>query len=818
MVMGNEPTASPPDGLTRVQIPVEGMTCAACQVRVQRALTRVPGVADATVNLLAHQASVRFDASRVRPEELVAAIQRTGYDARLEAPIVDLVAEQEARDRADAIEYQDLRRKAIASGIAGAVAMVASMPLMAPPLDSAGLAHAPAMTDPLMRWVMTTVHPILSEVTPWLYAVDRGLLSWGLLLLTAAVMAWAGRHFYVRAWRSGRHGGADMNTLVAVGTGAAFLYSLVATAAPGVFLRRGLAPDVYFEAVILIIALILTGRAFEARAKRRTSGALRALVGLQPRTARVVRDGQEQDVAVEDVVTGDLVKVRPGERLPVDGRVEEGASSVDESMLTGEALPVYKAPGDAIIGGTVNGTGAIAYRATTLGASSVLARIVRLMRDAQATRAPIQDLADRISAVFVPVVIAIALVTLFAWWLLGGEGAIVRGFAAAVTVLIIACPCAMGLAVPTAVMVATGKGAELGVLIKGGDALQRTAELTTVAFDKTGTLTEGKPVVTHVRWADGVDASEVLALAAAVERASEHPLAAAVIAHASMQGARGSPVASAFQATAGRGAKASVDGYDVRVGSARFLTESGIDVSAISGDADAWAEHGVSVVFIAIDGEAAGALGVSDPIKAGAADVVRRLHDLGMRVVLLSGDTPATARAIGRTAGIDDVVGGVLPEGKVAEIRRRQDAGAVVAMVGDGINDGPALAQADIGIAMGTGTDVAMAASDVTLVRGDVAGVPQVVDLARRTLATMRQNLFWAFVYNVVGIPIAAGVLYPSTGLLLSPIIASAAMAFSSVSVVSNSLRLRHARIHPRASTFALRATADKSLDGGQAA
>ena len=608
--MSPEPAALPPDALTRVQIPVEGMTCAACQVRVQRALTRVPGVADASVNLLAHQASVRFDASRVRPEELVAAIQRTGYDARLETPVVDLVAEQEARDRADAIEYLDLRRKAIASGVAGAVAMVASMPLMAPPLDAPGHGHAlPPITDPLMRWVMATVHPALSEMAPWLYAVDRRLLSWALLLLTAAVMAWAGRQFYVRAWRSGRHGGADMNTLVAVGTGAAFLYSLVATAAPGIFVRRGLAPDVYFEAVILIIALILTGRAFEARAKRRTSGALRALVGLQPRTARVVRDGVEQDVAVEDVVTGDLVRVRPGERLPVDGRVEEGTSSLDESMLTGESLPVYKAAGDAVIGGTVNGTGAIVYRATTLGASSVLSRIVRLMRDAQATRAPIQDLADRISAVFVPVVIGIALVTLLVWWLFGGEGAIVRGFAAAVTVLIIACPCAMGLAVPTAVMVATGKGAELGVLIKGGDALQRTAELTTVAFDKTGTLTEGRPVVTHARWVDGVDAGEALALGAAVERASEHPLAAAVIAHASEQGARGTPVASDFQATAGRGAQARVDGRDVLVGSARFLTESGIDIGAVGADADAWAQQGASVIFVAVDGVAVGSPG-----------------------------------------------------------------------------------------------------------------------------------------------------------------------------------------------------------------
>jgi Cu+-exporting ATPase len=784
--------------LTEVQIPVEGMTCAACQARVQRALVRVPGVEEASVNLLAHRASVRFDPARARPEDLVQAIERTGYGARLEAPVVDLVAEQATRDRADEAEYRDLRRKAVASGAAGALAMLASMPLMAPVAgQSAGDAGhgAHEITDPLMRWVMTTVHPSLSSAAPWLYAIDRSLLAWMLLVLTAVVMAWAGRHFYVRAWRAGRHGGADMNTLVAVGTGAAFLYSLVATVSPGIFLRRGLMPDVYFEAVILIIALILTGRAFEARAKRRTSSALRALVGLQPRTARVLRDDSELDVAVEAVMTGDLVRVRPGERLPVDGLVETGTTSVDESMLTGESVPVFKQAGDVVIGGTVNGTGTVTYRATTLGASSVLSRIVRLMRDAQATRAPIQDLADRISAVFVPTVMALAVATLILWWAVGGQGALVRGFAAAVTVLIIACPCAMGLAVPTAVMVATGKGADLGILIKGGDALQRTGELTTAVFDKTGTLTEGRPAVTREWWREGVDQTEALGLVAAVERASEHPLAAAVVAHASTRGADAAHVVTAFQAHAGRGAQATVAGREVLVGSARLLDEAHIDTTTLLPRADDWSADGASVVLVAIDGVAVGVLGVADPIKPGAPEAIRRLRALGIHVVLLSGDTAATARAVATRVGIDDVVAGVLPEGKVAEIGRRQAAGEVVAMVGDGINDGPALARADIGIAMGTGTDVAMAASDVTLVRGDIAGVAQVIDLSRRTLRTMRQNLFWAFVYNVTGIPIAAGVLYPATGLLLSPVIASAAMAFSSVSVVTNSLRLRQARI-----------------------
>jgi Cu+-exporting ATPase len=784
---------TPLEALTHVQIPVEGMTCAACQARVQRALARVPGVSEASVNLLAHRASVRFDARRIAPEALVAAIKATGYDAHLEAAVVDLLAEQEARDRADAREYRHLRGKALASLAAGLVAMVASMPLM----TAVAGAHAHGVADPLMQWVMTTMHPAMRRWLPWLYAIDRDTLAWALLLLTAAVMGWAGRQFYVRAWRSGRHGGADMNTLVAVGTAAAFLYSAVATVAPGLFLRRGLTPDVYFEAVILIIALILVGRTFEARAKRRTTNALRALAGLQPKSARVLRDAAELDVPIDEVIVGDVVVVRPGERLPVDGLVQRGTSSVDESMLTGESLPVFKQAGDRVIGGTVNGTGSLTYRATTLGAAGTLAQIVRLMRDAQATRAPIQDLADRISAVFVPVVMVLAVATFVAWWLVGGDGGWVRGLASAVTVLIIACPCAMGLAVPTAVMVATGRGAELGVLIKGGDALQRTGELSTVVFDKTGTLTEGKPVVTQVHWlsAEGVP---LLGLVAAVERHSEHPLAAAIVAHAREAGVQVHEV-SDFVAEAGRGARATVDGRTVLVGSRRLLDDAGVEVMALVETAERWAGEGQSVVYVAVDGRAAGVLAVADRLKPGAAGAVRDLRALGVEVVMLSGDSPATARAIGQQAGIDDVVAGVLPDGKVAEIARRQTAGAVVAMVGDGINDAPALAQADIGIAMGTGTDVAMAASDVTLVRGQIDGVAHAIVLARRTTRTMRQNLFWAFVYNVVGIPIAAGVLYPATGVLLSPVIASAAMAFSSVSVVGNSLRLRRMNVDRRA-------------------
>lgn len=786
-----------------VRIPVSGMTCAACSARVQRALEKQPGVADANVNLMMKTATVHFDPSVVSAERLVRTIEATGYGAQLASPDQTAFEEQEARDRASAEEFTELRRKAIVSGIAGVVAMIVSMPLMAPGVSdmAGGHAHTGVVADPFMRWAMESLSPALRAVMPWLYAIPASVISWSLLLVTLGVMAWAGRHFYTRAWAAFRHHSADMNTLVAVGTGAAYVYSVLATVAPTFFTSRGVAPDVYYEAVIIIIALILTGNAFEARAKKQTASALRALVQLQPKTARVLRqdvDGREVEVdaPIETLEAGETVIVRPGERVPVDGVLLSGESAVDESMLTGESLPVAKRTGDAVIGGTINRTGAFKYRATTLGADSVLARIVQLMRDAQGSRAPIQKLADRISGIFVPVVLSLAIATFVVWYVAVDAAPAVRAFAAAVAVLIIACPCAMGLAVPTAVMVSTGKGAELGVLIKGGEALQRAGDLSTIVLDKTGTVTEGRPTVTDFVPAPSstMDAAQVLQLVASLETLSEHPLADAIVKHARDAG-RTLSVPEAFESLTGRGAIGVVEGLALAVGNAQLMADYAVDVSPLSSDAERLAGDGKTPMYVAVDGALAAVIAVADPIKPSSREAIARFHALGLQVVMLTGDNRRTAEAVARAAGIDRVVAEVLPDGKVAEIERLQRTGQVVAMVGDGINDAPALAKADVGMAIGTGTDIAVEAGDVVLMRGDLRSAAQAVELSRRTMRTMKQNLFWAFIYNVIGIPIAAGVLYPAFGLLLSPILASAAMAFSSVSVVTNSLRLRHARI-----------------------
>jgi Cu+-exporting ATPase len=577
------------------------------------------------------------------------------------------------------------------------------------------------------------------------------LIHWraGLLAMALFTMLWAGRDIYVRAWSAARHGSADMNTLIAIGTGAAFLYSLFG-------------PDVYYEAVIVIIAFVLTGNAIEARAKARTTSALRALADLAPKTARILRGAEAIDVAIDEVRSGDTILVRPGERLPVDGEIVSGQTAIDESMMTGESIPVSKATGDRVIGGTLNGTGAIRYRASTLGADSVLARIIALVKSAQSSRAPMQRLADRVSAIFVPTVLGIALVTFIIWALVGP---MTHALTAAVAVLIIACPCAMGLAVPAAMMVSTGRGAELGILIKGGEALQRAADVDTVVFDKTGTITSGHVTVTG---SVGLDAT-ALALAASLESASEHPLAAAFTGYATS-------TPSEFQSHPGRGVTGVVDGHAVAVGNSALMTDLGIEVERRA------------VMYVAIDGALAGHIAIEDPVKSTAKDAVTALRGLGAEVVLLTGDTEATANAVAENVGIDRVIAGVLPEGKVRTIEAIQAEGRVVAMVGDGINDAPALARADVGVAMGTGTDVAADAADVVLMRGDPRAVAQAIRLARATMRVMKQNLFWAFVYNAIGIPIAASGL-------LNPMLASAAMAASSISVVSNSLRLRRVRV-----------------------
>ena len=776
----------------KVTLPVEGMTCAACQANVQRALTAAPGVSKAAVNLMMHEATVHYDPSATSPEQLVAAINDTGYMSHLPTAGATAASDNDDRERAQAREYAALRLRSIVSLVLGAIAMIASMPLMGGP-------HGAHSGDPLIAWTMRVLDPPLRSAAPWLYAIDPAALTYALLVATVIVMTWAGRHFYVRAWKGLRHRTADMNTLIAIGTGAAFIYSVVATFAPGLFMVDGVRPDVYYEAVILIIALVLLGNAMEARAKRNTTRALRQLAKLQPSTARIRRHGQEVEVPIADLRSGDVIIVRPGERIPVDGVIRQGSGAVDESMLTGESIPVDKQPGDRVIGATMNTSGALEIEATSLGASSVLARIVTLMRDAQGSQAPIQRLADRISAVFVPVVVSIAVATFAVWMVVPTNPSLTSALTAAVAVLIIACPCAMGLAVPTAVMVASGRGASAGVLIKGGEPLERLAGVDTVVFDKTGTLTQGTPKVVDMWVAPGQDRDAVLGLVAAVEARSEHPLAKAIVAF----GVREPPAkvgndvgdVSEFVAVAGRGVLATVDGRQVLVGTQAYLEQSGIDATPARDSIGLWAPQARTVVLAAIDGRLTTAFAIADTLRPEAADVVRSLQRRGLRVVMLSGDRRGTAEAIAKQVGVDEVIAEVLPDGKVDAIKSLQAGGHQVAMVGDGLNDAPALAQADIGMAMASGTDIAAEAASVTLMRNDLRGVDQAIVLAQKTMRTMKQNLFWAFVYNVVGIPVAAGVLYPAFGILLSPILASAAMAFSSVSVVSNSLRLRGATL-----------------------
>ncbi len=743
-----------------ITIPVTGMTCAACQARVQRALARTPGVDDASVNLMMNNAAVTYDPSRASPAQLVDTIRSTGYGAELPAATSSARQSQLEQDETRQDEFRSLRAKAgfaLAVGVAEMAASMSKSSMSA--MNEPGAAAAP------VAW-------------------------WVMLVATFAVMAWAGRDFYARAWSALRHRSTDMNTLITVGTSAAFLFSVVATVSPRVLALNGVQPQVYYEAVVFILAFVLAGRAMEARAKGQTTSALRRLVDLQPPRARVMRDGVEHDVPVELVGLGDLVVVRPGERVPVDGDVVEGNSAIDESMLTGESMPVTKTIGAHAFGGTVNGYGAVVVRATSVGEDSALARIVRLMRDAQATRAPIQGLADRVSGVFVPVVLVVAALTLVAWLVVGGRAHAAQAIAASVSVLIIACPCAMGLAVPTAVMVATGKGAERGVLIKGGRALERAGSVDLVLLDKTGTVTTGRPVVTDVVPAIGVGESTLLAAAASVERLSEHPIARAIVERADGLGLPRSDAAG-FTAAPGHGARAHVGGSEVLVGTAAFVAESSPIPPALADAATRLADAGKTLAFVAIGGRALGVIAVADQLRATSAPAIQRLGDLGLDVVMLTGDNERTASTIAAEAGIPSVSANLLPAQKTSEVERYQKAGRVVAMVGDGINDAPALARADVGIAIGTGTDVAMDASEVTLMRADIGGVADAIALSRRTMRTIRENLFWAMVYNVIGIPIAAGVLFPRFGVLLNPVVASAAMALSSVSVVGNSLRLR---------------------------
>lgn len=785
----------------RVTLNVTGMTCAACQSFVQRTLASQVGVQDATVNLMLNNATVIFDPGKTSTEALVEDIRKTGYGAEVSKLDGSFLIEQEINDKEQFREYKQLRLKAIVSFSTGLLAMLLSMPLMS--MNRAG--PIGQMQDPLMRWNMRVLDPLLRNTMPWIYRLRGDEIRWFLLILSTLVVYWAGRGFYVKAWSALLHKTADMNTLVAIGTGTAFLYSAAITVAPGFFRAHGIAPDVYYEAGLLIIGLVLTGNALESRAKERTMTALRKLVQLQPKTATVMRNGTESNLPIDSIQHGDLILVRPGERIPTDGEVITGRSSVDESMLTGESLPVEKAARDRVIGGTLNQLGSFQYRATTLGAGSTLAQIVRLLRDAQGSRAPIQRIADRISAVFVPTVLGIAILTFVSWRIFGHDAGIMQAFAAAVTVLVIACPCAMGLAVPTAVMVATGRGAAQGILVKGGETLQRMEKIDTVVLDKTGTITSGRTVVTDVLLAEQSDSKlsqqqtqeiedHLIRIAASLERASEHPLAAAIVNFAG-QRQLSLPSAEDFASLTGLGITGSVDGERALIGNSALMAKFSIDTEALESASERLSAEGKTPLFIAINNRLAGIIAIADTIKPTSVEAIRQMHAEGLRVVMLTGDNQRTADAIARVAGIDEVISGVLPAGKVDAIKRLQENHHIVAMVGDGVNDAPALAQADVGFTMASGSDIAMEAGDVTIMRSDLSGVAMAIALSRGTMRVIRQNLFWAFLYNVIGIPIAAGALYPVFGLLLSPVLASAAMALSSFSVVTNSLRLRSMKL-----------------------
>jgi Cu+-exporting ATPase len=741
---------------TQQTLPIVGMTCASCVSRVERALRRPPGVLDVSVNLATEKATVTYVPGQATRDDLVAAVRASGYDVVDEsAPATEAGAwgAADAEEAARAASYRALRRKVVVGFVLSTLIFAGTM-------------------QP--EWF-----PFLPS---WL---NNGYLLWA---LASIVQFWVGWQFYTTAWSALRHGSTTMNTLIAIGSSAAYFYSALGVLFPEFFMHEGLGMPMYFDSSAFIITLILFGRLLEARAKGQTGAAIRALIGLQPKTARVVRDGVEQDVPVAQVVAGDLVVVRPGEKVPVDGVVVAGVSAVDESMLTGEPIPVLKETGAEVIGATMNTTGSFTFRATKVGAETALAQIIRLVEQAQGSRPPIARMADVIASYFVPAVIVIASVTFVVWLLLGPSPSLNYALLNFVAVLVIACPCALGLATPTAVMVGTGKGAENGVLVRDGAALETAHKLTTVVLDKTGTITEGKPRVTDVvlleQGRDGLDEDGLLRLVAAAERGSEHPLAAAVLAAASERGLD-VPTAEGFEAVAGHGITAVVDGRSVVAGNERLAGPAAAPV------AERLAAEGKTVITVQVDGLPAAAIAVADTVKPGSAAAVRRLRRLGLDVVMLTGDRPATARAIAAEVGIEHVVADVLPQQKAAVVAELQAGGGVVAMVGDGINDAPALAQADVGIAIGTGTDIAMEASDITLVSGELGGVATAVSLSRATIRVIKQNLFWAFAYNVALIPLAAGVFYPAFGVLLNPIYAAAAMGLSSVSVVSNSLRLR---------------------------
>ncbi|HEB35361.1 MAG TPA: heavy metal translocating P-type ATPase [Candidatus Aminicenantes bacterium] len=818
-----EPAQEQEEKSERIDIPIVGMSCASCASTIQRGLADLKGVEKANVNFATSKATVLFQPQLARPEEFISSVRKSGYEVgtvSLELPIQGM----DCASCVQKIEKALLQTRGVTKAVVNLATEKAKIEYLPSEtgikeikhaIESTGykvleLAPSEEVEDPerLIRekeykklktkfivGLVLGLFVFLGSSRHWFLWVPSFLGNFYVLwALATPVQFWIGWQFYKGAWGAFKHRNADMNTLIAVGTSAAYLYSVTATLFPSFFEAGGIKPVVYFDTSALIIVLILLGRLLEARAKGQTSEAIKKLMGLSPKTARVIREGKEMDIPVEEVLVGDTIVVRPGGKIPVDGIVKDGKSAVDESMITGESIPVTKKAGDEVIGATINKTGSFKFQATKVGKDTALAQIIKLVQDAQGSKAPIQRLADVISGYFVPIVISIAIATFVIWFNFGPFPALTFALLTFVAVMIIACPCALGLATPTAVMVGTGKGAEKGILIKGGESLETAHKLDTIVFDKTGTLTRGEPEITDIVTQNDYSEEEILKYAASAEKFSEHPLAEAIIKRAKEKKIELHDPKN-FNAIEGHGIEAEVDGKKILLGNLKLMQKQQIVVRNLEEKAEELAGDGKTPMYISLEGKAAGLIAVADTLKENSLQAVAKLKKLGLEVIMLTGDNKKTAEAIARKAGIDRVLPEVLPEDKVNEIKNLQSQGRRVGMVGDGINDAPALAQADVGIAIGSGTDVAMEASDITLIKGDLRGVVSAIELSKRTIKIIKQNLFWAFFYNTAGIPLAAGVLYPFFGILLNPIFASAAMAFSSVSVVSNSLRLRRVKL-----------------------
>jgi Cu+-exporting ATPase len=736
-----------------ITLPIEGMSCASCVAKVENSLCALPGVVEANVNFGTEEATVTYIMGQINLTDLKQAVESAGNYRVIELEDKEIEdVEKENREK----HYSNLKQKFLFGAVVSIFILAGSMQRMIPGLKE----------------------------------IPESVMKYLLFALTTPVLFWTGARFFRGAWTGLKHKTADMNTLVAVGTGSAYIYSTAAVFFPRLFTSGGTQPHIYFDTAAIIITLILLGRLLESRAKNRTSEAIRHLIGLRPKTARVVRNGKETDIPIEEVVKKDLIIVRPGEKIPVDGIIREGQSGIDESMMTGESIPVLKKAGDEIIGGTINGTGSFRFEATKVGKETVLSRIIRMVREAQGSKAPIQRLADKVASIFVPIVIGIAVITFFVWILFGPSPVFTRAMLNFISVLIIACPCALGLATPTAIMVGTGVGAEYGILIKGGETLESAHRITSVILDKTGTLTYGKPKVTDIIPLSDFNENEVLIWAASAEKNSEHPLGQSVVKEAEKRNLHLKDVEN-FEALPGMGIKSQIENSTILIGNEKFIKEQEIDIKMIKPTLDNLSENGKTAMILVLNQKISGIIGVADTLRENASEVLNLMHKMNIEVIMLTGDNRRTGEAIGKQAGIDQVFSEVLPKDKADVVKQLQDGGKIVAMVGDGINDAPALAQADVGIAIGSGTDVAMETADITLMHDNLEGIYHAIYLSKKTMRTIKQNLFWAFFYNSLGIPIAAGVLYPVFGILLKPVFAAAAMSLSSVSVVSNSLRLK---------------------------